>query len=129
VQVLSVPCVGQVVLVHGDYCPANLLLDDARCVTGLLDFGLFTMAGDHLFDVATACAFFDMYDELGRDLCNRLLTRAAELYGAHSRGRLHRYILVYSIVAANTYAADCSDGHYAWCVANLNRDEYWQDLT
>ena len=32
---------------------------------------------------------------------------------------------LYSLLAANTYAPDCSDGHYRWCVDNLNTEDYW----
>jgi len=42
----------------------------------MLDFGLFTMNGDFLFDIATGRVFFDMYDELKAHICERYLDLA-----------------------------------------------------
>ena len=127
-RILSRPYTGKLSVIHGDFYPGNLLVDEDQHVTSLLDFGLFTMFGDHLFDVATACAFFDMYDQLGQNIRQRLLTLAAETYGANVMGVLYRYILIYSLLSANIYAPDCSDGHYQWCVANLNNRVYWEEV-
>ncbi|MEZ4675028.1 MAG: hypothetical protein R2932_12375 [Caldilineaceae bacterium] len=44
--------------------------------------------------------------------------------GETIRPLLYRYLL-YSFLSANTYSAECTDGHYAWCVANLNNAGYW----
>ncbi|MCB9135949.1 MAG: aminoglycoside phosphotransferase family protein [Anaerolineales bacterium] len=127
-QILSMPYTGPLSPIHGDFFPGNLLIDESLKVTSLLDFGLFTMFGDHLFDVATGCVFFDMYDQLGLNIRQRLLSLAAEVYGASVIPILHRYILIFSFISANIYAPDCSDGHYAWCVANLNHPIYWDTL-
>jgi hypothetical protein len=35
---------------------------------------------------------------------------------------------VYRLFSANTYAPDCSDGHYARCVRNLNTAAYWEQI-
>jgi len=48
--------------------------------------------------------------------------------GEQVRGRLYRYVLIYSILSANTYAPHCDDGHYHWCVANLSNQHYWQAM-
>lgn len=127
-SILAVPYAGVHTLIHGDFFPGNLLVDAQGIPTALLDFGLFTMYGDPLFDMATAWVFFDMYDELQANLRERLLAMIIERFGEPVRPKLYQYLLLYSFLSANTYAPDCTDGHYAWCVANLNTAAYWADL-
>jgi len=127
-RALSSPYAGPHRLIHGDFCLGNLLVDDAGSATALLDFGLFTMYGDPVFDLATAWVFFDMYDELGATVHERLLAHIVEQFGEGVRERLYRYVLLYSFIAANTYSPTCTDGHYEWSVANLNNTEYWTYL-
>jgi len=126
--ILDQPYRGDYRLIHGDFFPGNLLVDSDHHVTGLLDFGLFTMYGDPLFDIATGWVFFDMYDELKVEARDRYLANLLDRLGETVRGKLYRYVLVYSILSANTYSPDCSDGHYRWCVANLSNQHYWDAI-
>jgi hypothetical protein len=126
--VLGQPYRGEVRLIHGDFFPGNLLINAAHEITALLDFGLLTMYGDYLFDLATSWVFFDMYDQLKIHARDRYLAMLLERLGAQARPALYRYVLLYSILSANTYAADCSDGHYRWCVANLSNQDYWDAI-
>lgn len=126
--ILAQPYAGSHHVVHGDFFPGNLLVDETYRVTALLDFGLLTMYGDPLFDVATAWVFFDMYDELQANLRERYLAIVLESLGCHVRPKLYLYVLLYSVLSANTYSSTCSDGHYQWCVDNLNNQEHWNDI-
>ena len=71
--ILDQPYHGDIQLIHGDFFPGNLLVDENCRITALLDFGLLTMYGDHLFDIATSWVFFDMYDELKAKASDRYL--------------------------------------------------------
>ena len=124
-SILDTPYESALCLIHGDFFPGNLLVDAEGQITALLDFGLLTMAGDHLFDVATGWVFFDMYDDLRANVRERYLSLILERLGECVRPTLYRYVLLYSILSANTYSPTCSDGHYGWCVANLNHPTYW----
>lgn len=127
-KALSEPYTGVHRLIHGDFCLGNLLVDEEAKATAVIDFGLFTMYGDPLFDIATAWVFFDMYDELKANVRETLLDVIMQHFGRDIRENLYLYVLLYSFLSANTYAPDCSDGHYEWCVANLNNSEYWKYL-
>ena len=126
--VLAQPYAGDDRLIHGDFYPGNLLLDDDGEVTALLDFGLLTMYGDYLFDLATGWVFFDMYDELEAGARDRYLALLVDRVGEGVRGKLYRYVLIYSILSANTYSPSCADGHYRWCVAILSNQHYWEAI-
>jgi len=126
--ILAQPYTGSYHLVHGDFFPGNILIDKMRHVTALLDFGLLTMYGDSLLDIATGWVFFDMYDELKANIRERYLSMVLETLGKRVRGNLYRYVLLYSILSANAYSSKCTDGHYQWCVANLNNQEYWNNI-
>lgn len=124
--ILSRPYEGDYRLIHGDFFPGNVLIDDRHQVTAVIDFGLLTMYGDPLFDLATSWVFFDMYDELQAQLRERYLAIICKQTGEEVRGKLYRYVLFYSIIGANMYSSTCSDGQYQWCVANLNNAHYWE---
>lgn len=53
------------VLVHGDYFPGNVMLDDDLGVSAVLDFGVFTVAGDPQLDLAVAYLTLELIDECG----------------------------------------------------------------
>ncbi len=125
-QILAQPYAGENRLIHGDFFPGNLLVDEKLQATALLDFGMMTMLGDPLFDIATGWVLFDMYDALKLGARARFLPILLETVGEKMRGRLHRYVLIYSLLTANTYSPTCEDGHYAWCAANLNDEALWQ---
>ena len=127
-DVLDQPYRGDYRLIHGDFFPGNLLIDDDHVITALLDFGLLTMHGDYLFDAATSWVFFDMYDELEAKVHDRYLAMLLDRLGGSVRGKLYRYVLIYSILSANSYSSSCTDGHYRWCVANLSNQHYWNAI-
>jgi len=126
--VLARPYLGKLQVIHGDFFPGNLLVDEQQHITALLDFGLFTMYGEALFDIATGWVFFDMYDELKANLRERYLALIVERLGEAVREKLYYYVLVYSVLAANAYSPTCADGHYQWCVKNLSHPTYWKYL-
>lgn len=127
-EILSSKYEGKYSLIHGDFYPGNLLINEKGRITGLIDFGIMTMYGDYLFDIATSWVFFDMYDELKANILEKYLHVIIENLGEEIRGKLYLYVLIYSMISANFYSVDCNDGHYQWCVNNLNNEVYWNKL-
>lgn len=116
---LQVPYTGAYGLVHGDFYPGNVLVDADMRICAVLDFSAQTLWGDPLYDVATSWVWFDMYDELERDLRTHYQTMLRERIGADALQRCELYVALYSVMSANHFDATCQDGHYQWCVANL----------
>ena len=67
-------------LVHGDYLPGNVLVDDHFRVTGVVDFSFYTVVGDPVLDAAGAAICLEMTGSPPVDV--RLVRRlVAERYG------------------------------------------------
>lgn len=116
-ELAAVPRTANDQIVHGDICPENILVNDAGEVTALLDWGFLTGAGDNTFDAATAAGFFDMYGPDARRHDETLLDRFEKL--GHPRDRMLLYRAAYGIASANAYSPEGDDGHFAWCVRNV----------
>ncbi|MES9684477.1 aminoglycoside phosphotransferase family protein, partial [Gottfriedia acidiceleris] len=125
---ISVGYEGEYALVHGDYYPSNLLVNSDGQINGVIDFGLMTLYGDPLFDVALSWILFDLYDELGETKLEKYLNKVVNRLGEEVRSTIHLYILFYSIYSANFFSETCSDGHYQWSVRNLNNEKFWAAL-
>ncbi|WML57184.1 aminoglycoside phosphotransferase family protein [Neobacillus sp. PS2-9] len=128
VDILSLGYEGEYSLIHGDFYPGNLMVNKNGMVTGLIDFGLMTMYGDNLFDIAIGWVCFDMYNELNANIYERYLNIIISTLGEGVRKRLYFYVLIYSFISANFYSHNCEDGHYQWCVKNLNNKHFWEAL-
>jgi aminoglycoside phosphotransferase (APT) family kinase protein len=107
----------EMVVVHGDICPPNVLMDGPR-VAAVLDWGFLSTAGDSTFEASLAAGFFDMYGPDARRLDNLLLDRFEEL--GHDRERMRLYRHAYAIITATIYD-EHGQGHYRWCVDQLTR--------
>ncbi|MBE2999579.1 phosphotransferase [Nocardiopsis sp. HNM0947] len=108
-------------IVHGDLCPENILVDEHGRVSAVLDWGFFTTAGDGAFDAATAAGFFDMYGPRAREHEEAML----EAFAARGWDRelMALYRAAYGLAGANAYSDEGDDGHFAWCVAALDRPQ------
>jgi fructosamine-3-kinase len=127
IELLSNAYRGDYSLIHGDFYPANLLVNENGVINAVIDFGMMTMYGDYLFDVALSWTLFDLYDELGAKL-DRYLNLIITKLGEEVRSKIYLYALYYAIYSANFYSTDCSDGHYGWSVRILNNEMYWNGL-
>ena len=122
---------GPLRLVHGDFFPGNVLVDPSGVVTGVIDFGSFTMFGDALYDVSLACVFFDMYGPTAAQVRDELYALAMSRVGREVEGKLYRYAMAYALMSCDLYHGPegvRADGHYQWAVSLLNTDAYWQRL-
>ena len=105
-------------LVHGDLIPANVLLDDAGRPAAVIDFGFLTTVGDPAFDAAVTASIFDMYGPTARS-AEALLDARLDV----DPRRAAVYRAAYAVVTATCFSPTGEDGHFAWCVAMLARDE------
>lgn len=109
-------------LIHGDFFPANTMISDDYSINAVLDFGILTTIGDPVFDLALGWIFSDMYREIeSLDVKAYLEPMVLERLTRDEGERFFLYILVYSSISANMYDTnDPNDGHFKWCIRNLN---------
>lgn len=108
---------GEKRLVHGDYFPGNVYIDDDQQVCGVGDFGYTTVVGDRRMDLAGAVAFMEVVDGYRPDDTPLLMRLLTERHGPGITRWAGLYRLYYSL-----YFSPCKlddPRTYAWCVGNL----------
>jgi aminoglycoside phosphotransferase (APT) family kinase protein len=106
-------------LVHGDLIAANVLASGGHA-TAVLDFGFLSTAGDPAFDAAIAASCFDMWGPNAPGVEGELDRAFLSAFG-HDHHRYSVYRAAYALTTACCFGTDLSDGHFAWCMAMLNR--------
>ena len=100
------------VLVHGDFYPQNVMVDDGGRVTGVIDFGGNTLLGDQRMDVASAAIFaaIPQVPEADERDAAFVMDEVCRRYGAGLSDVVEAYRGYYAI----HFSGGSQD--YAWCV-------------
>jgi hypothetical protein len=110
------------VVVHGDLCGVNILVDEDLRPTAVLDWGFLTTAGDPAFDASVAAGIFDMYGAHAATVDRQLCELVAQRLGVpHDDVLVYR--AAYAVATSNAYDEDGQDGHFAWCANALSRPD------
>jgi aminoglycoside phosphotransferase (APT) family kinase protein len=104
-------------LVHGDYFPANVFIDDQLTISGVGDFSYATIAGDARLDIAGAVWLMGATKEYRREDSDFLLQLVVERWGEEMLAVVEFYRLYYSVYFSGCKADDPTT--YWWCVSNL----------
>ncbi len=108
-------------LVHGDFFPENIMLDDKLNVTGIIDFSPMTVIGDPLMDIAGGILFMEFIDGYMPVDSEILHDIVLKKYGEGIGETIRLYRLYYSF-----YFSGAIDDlkMYRWCInALLNAGE------
>ncbi len=118
-----------ITLVHGDFFPGNILVNAvADRVTGLIDFGSFTMFGNYLLDVAGAFSFYSMYHPDRWAIRARLLPQVLDRIPYADAPKFFQFVLANAILTSDLYVTGgnhLADGHFCWAAEIVAQDAYW----
>jgi aminoglycoside phosphotransferase (APT) family kinase protein len=114
-------------VIHGDLFGANILVDDQGRPLAVLDFGFLTTGGDPRLDAAITASVMNMYGPHALSITQELTARFACELGYPAEALL-TYQAAYSVATSNAFTPDGSDGHFAWCLAQLRRPDISQAL-
>lgn len=131
IHFFEIPYKGLDKLIHGDFHPGNIILKSKSEVSAIIDFGGYTMFGDPLYEIATACGFFSMYESDQIQTRKRLLSRVLELDVHLDVIKLRAYLLVAALLTCDHYPDDGSiidSGHFQWALTVLRDDDMWQGI-
>jgi aminoglycoside phosphotransferase len=116
----ALPLLPAKVLVHGDYFPGNVLLDDDLRVSAVLDFGTYTTCGDPALDLAVAYQTLEQIEECTADdarfVRDLILERHGEELGPAFR--FYRGYLAFSMADPDN-AKPPYPKLYGWAIAML----------
>jgi putative membrane protein len=106
-------------LVHGDYFPGNVFIDDSGRVYGVGDFGYSTLVGDAHMDIAGAIIFIELVEGYQPGDTQVLLQYLESQPQRAALASIDLYRLYYSFYFGHCKESDPAT--YNWCVRNLNR--------
>lgn len=109
-------------VIHGDLLGGNILVDDKARPLAVLDFGFLTTAGDPRLDAAITANVMNMYGPHAPAITQDLTARIARELG-YPTDVLLAYQAAYATATSNAFTPDGSDGHFAWCIAQLHRSD------
>jgi aminoglycoside phosphotransferase (APT) family kinase protein len=104
-------------LVHGDYFPGNVFVDDRLTICGVGDFGYTTVVGDSRMDLAGAVVYLEVVDGYRPDDTAFLTRLVEERYGRDMLRWIDFYRLYYSFYFSRCKVDDPRT--YEWCIGNL----------
>ncbi len=105
-------------MVHADYFPGNVLLTEDLTVSGVIDFGVMTMYGDHRLDLVSAIGFFAETNDWFRPGDDEFLTGYLTAIEPSLPDVLDLYRTYYALYFS--YCETEDEELYAWCVDVLN---------
>ncbi len=119
-MILHLPETPPHALVHGDFLPGNVLMDNRLQVTGVIDFGMYTAIGDPLLDLAVSYLSLELLPETSAHDARFVRDILLERHGDEIADafRFYRAYLAFSM-ADPANAAEPYPRLYGWSMAML----------
>jgi hypothetical protein len=103
-----------VALVHGDYHLGNVMVDGSGRITGVVDFGALTLAGDADLDLACTILNLTGVPAITREDRRLVSEHATRLGGSPETVEL------YSLYYAFRFLGEAREGLFRWCVEQIS---------
>jgi len=119
-MIVALPEKPRRVLVHGDFFPGNVLINDRLEVSGVIDFGAFTVAGDATLDLAVSYLTLELIKETSAYDARFVRDLFFERHGEEIAAafRFYRAYLAFSM-ADPANAQEPYPKLYGWSIAML----------
>ena len=104
-------------LVHGDYFPGNVMVNERGQVIAVIDFSPMSLAGDPRLDLLCALIFIEVDDGYQSSDSETVRQLIAERHGEAILRLESVYRTYYSLYFSSVKMSDHK--LYAWCIANL----------
>lgn len=117
-------------VVHGDIFAGNILVNEALDrMTGIIDFGTYTLFGNALLDIASGFGYYKMYAPDRKAIWAALLPKVLNRLTQEEDSLFFQYLLANAILTSNLYTTHPDpreNGHFQWAADIVSEASYWE---
>ena len=106
-------------LVHGDFFPGNVLVDDAHNVTAVVDWSEYCVIGDPILDLSGALTFLETQIGVEQSDISHVRSHLIDLAGDHILKPIGIYRTWIALMMTTSWYRQHSQRHYSWAVRVL----------
>ncbi len=106
-------------LVHGDYSPGNVMIDDMHNVTAVVDWSEYCVIGDPLLDLAGSLTYLEMQAGIEPGDIGHVRSHLVDIAGDHILLPISAYRMWIALMMTSRWYRQNSQRHYSWATKLL----------